>query len=43
MAWDTLHGKYPNFRRYFRAFVDLPFPQSLAVKTSLPVSPSCVS
>jgi hypothetical protein len=21
---DTLHGKYPNFRRYFRAFVDLP-------------------
>jgi len=20
-----LHGKYPNFRRYFRAFVDLPF------------------
>jgi TnpA family transposase len=22
---DTLHGKYPNFRRYFRAFVDLPF------------------
>jgi hypothetical protein len=22
---DTLHGKYPNFRRYFRAVVDLPF------------------
>jgi TnpA family transposase len=22
---DTLHGKYPNFRRYFRSFVDLPF------------------
>ena len=21
----TLHGKYPNFRRYFRSFVDLPF------------------
>ena len=22
---DTLHGKYANFRRYFRSFVDLPF------------------
>ena len=22
---DKLHGKYPNFRRYFRSFVDLPF------------------
>jgi hypothetical protein len=22
---DKLHGKYPNFRRYFRPFVDLPF------------------
>jgi hypothetical protein len=22
---DKLHGKYANFRRYFRAFVDLPF------------------
>src|SRR6266566_2249753 len=22
---DTLHGKYANFRRYFRFFVDLPF------------------
>ncbi len=22
---DTLHGKYANFRRYFRPFVDLPF------------------
>ena len=22
---DKLHGKYANFRRYFRSFVDLPF------------------
>jgi len=22
---DKLHGKYANFRRYFRPFVDLPF------------------
>jgi TnpA family transposase len=35
---DTLHGKYPNFRRYFRAFVDLPFaaePGSEDLLTSL--------
>ena len=41
---DKLHGKYANFRRYFRAPSSTsPLPPSPAVKTSWPIWPSCVS